>query len=327
MKRHARLPAKSCATPDRPPTWALLASHLEYVHEAALAVLATTGDSQLEAVGLAPSQWRLQLANVVRLGAIAHDLGKANDHFQDMLRRRRLGAQGLRHEWVTLVVLEDTNVQRWLRGILDFACEWSLVLWAVTGHHPSHDRPSPPGEAPSGSGNSEMRLLLGHADFSECLSCIAAKFDLRTPPELCDSTISLVRTAPDNAFTRITRAFRESHRTWTRLNSEQRRFAAACKACLIAVDVAGSALPREHSRMTDGARWIAQSLNNRPTAEQLLSLAEERLSGKQVRPFQKAVASASGRCVSAVPRAITGQWFCYSTKSAVPSSIRMPGMN
>jgi hypothetical protein len=37
-------------------------------------------------------------------------LGKANDHFQGMIRRTRdvrVNPQGLRHEWVTLLMLHE----------------------------------------------------------------------------------------------------------------------------------------------------------------------------------------------------------------------------
>ena len=70
-----------------------------------------------------------------------HDLGKANDHFQGMIygtRDVRQNPQGLRHEWVTLLMLEQ--LREWLLpalggSIVDFA----IVEWAVAGHHPAMD--------------------------------------------------------------------------------------------------------------------------------------------------------------------------------------------
>ena len=47
-------------------------------------------------------------------GRVLHDLGKANDQFQAMVRHRRKEPQGLRHEWVSLLMVEESNLYEWL---------------------------------------------------------------------------------------------------------------------------------------------------------------------------------------------------------------------
>src|SRR5437763_14627776 len=86
-----------------------LSGHLADVLEAATRVLDATGDDQLRALGLDPDQYRDRLRQCVRLAAAVHDIGKANDHFQGMIRGVRdvrQNPQGLRHEWVSVLILQ-----------------------------------------------------------------------------------------------------------------------------------------------------------------------------------------------------------------------------
>jgi CRISPR-associated endonuclease/helicase Cas3 len=115
MQKFDRLLAKS-KEEDEP--WSdsmLLHVHLADVHNAASRVLDATGDDQLKALGLPVDEYREQLRRVVLLAAATHDLGKANDHFQGMIHKTRdvrTNPQGLRHEWVTLLLLR--RLRDWL---------------------------------------------------------------------------------------------------------------------------------------------------------------------------------------------------------------------
>ena len=42
------------------------------------------------------------------------------------------------------------------------ASDWLIVQWAIGGHHPAYNRPSPPRLAVDGAGE-KLTLLLGHA--------------------------------------------------------------------------------------------------------------------------------------------------------------------
>src|SRR5688500_259427 len=107
----ARLWAKrwdKCNGPPLPHDF--LARHLDDVYQAALRILDSTGDEQLLAVGLLPDMWRDRLRRIVLLAAAVHDLGKANNHFQGMISGTRdvsVYPQGLRHEWVSLLMLHQ----------------------------------------------------------------------------------------------------------------------------------------------------------------------------------------------------------------------------
>ena len=150
-----RLWAKSKAKDEIERPSMFLHGHLQDALAAADHVLAATADDQLAALGLNVDACRERFVRCVRLAAAAHDLGKANDHFFGMLLRTRdvrVKPQGLRHEWVSVLILEA--LKPWLLPAvggseLDFA----FVEWAVAGHHPAHDHASPPRECPPGAGD------------------------------------------------------------------------------------------------------------------------------------------------------------------------------
>lgn len=158
-----------------------LPGHLRDVYDAGRQLLDCTADQQLAALGLQPVDWSERLRRVVLLAAALHDLGKANNHFQEMVRRERI-FQGLRHEWVTLVLLQQDGWREWLSAALAVPDDdWYVLLWCIAGHHPAYHRPSPPGESPAGAGV-EMRLVQDHADFHACMEWFREVFRIGTPP-------------------------------------------------------------------------------------------------------------------------------------------------
>ncbi len=137
-----------------PPRSALFAEHLKDVLAAADRVLAATGDDQLTALGLPIEKYRDRFFRIVRLAAAIHDLGKANDHFQGMVRGQRdlrVTPQGIRHEWVTILMM--SWLRQWLLPVLSGSeLDCSMAEWAVAGHHPAVDHQSPPKSCPDGAG-------------------------------------------------------------------------------------------------------------------------------------------------------------------------------
>lgn len=236
--------SKGPADPMRPSMY--LGQHLQDVYQAAIRILDATGDQQLQALGLDPVQYRDRFRRCVLLAAAVHDLGKANDHFQGMLhgtRNVQVNPQGLRHEWVTVLMLQD--LKDWLLPAVDGnELDFALVEWAVAGHHPAHHHESPPRSCPPGAGT-DLCLHANWGDYGDILGQLNRTFSLSEElPQVRDS-ISLV--GSKNAFLQLTEWSRSALRTWeTRLKkSPDARLVAAIKTCLIGADVAGSALPRE----------------------------------------------------------------------------------
>lgn len=270
----------------------LLPGHLKDVHKAAGKVLDATGDEQLRAVGLNPGSYRGRLRRCVQQAAAVHDLGKANDHFQTMVRGKRDGLvrpQGLRHEWVTVLMLQE--LKTWLLPFIGDETDFRIVEWAVSGHHPAAHHCSPPRLCPPGAG-ADIKFYVADEDFLRTLEWLKQTFSLGEIPAMNLEPRSLV--GLNNVFGKLGEWERESRRIWNErfLHEAEGRFVAVVKNCLIAADVAGSALPTKVSGADSiNWGWIGESFSAKPQPEDLQSIVDERLDGKEPREFQKEVAN------------------------------------
>jgi CRISPR-associated endonuclease/helicase Cas3 len=286
-----RLWAKSKRREDDPHLSMFLPGHLKDVYQSADRVLTATASDQLAALGLDSAAYRDRLRRIVLLAAAVHDLGKANDHFQGMVRgERRDIPQGIRHEWVTVLLL--AQLREWLlpavgRNEDDFA----IVEWVVSGHHPAHNHASPPRSCPPGAG-AEITFRTGENDFAQALGWLGRAFDRGTPPTIPNVTRNLV--GADNIFAELAGWFRRSQQTWDRLKrTPDGRLVAAAKNALIAADMAGSVLPREEPNNPHLWDWITKSFAEKPRPEELQVVVDHRLNGGTPREFQNAVRDSS----------------------------------
>jgi CRISPR-associated endonuclease/helicase Cas3 len=253
-----------------------LVGHLRDVHTAAGKVLVATEIDQLMALGLDSSHYLDRLRRCVLLAAALHDLGKANDHFQGMLLKKRQHLmQGLRHEWVTLLIVQQ--LKPWLMpAVGNSEMDWAIVEWAVTGHHPARSHDSPPRNCPANTGATELHLHLDMPDFMECLNWLQKTFNLHLPlPELRNDTVHLIGGNP--VYGKLVRWAKDARKLWETFENNDRRFVAAVKLCLIASDIAGSALPPRHAENPQHWNWISKSFEHKPTddnIQQIVSLRE-----------------------------------------------------
>ncbi len=306
-----RLLAKSSQTPDAPRRAETLSSHTANVMAAAQTLLDETADTQLSAIGLPGTVWKERFCRAVLLAAFCHDLGKANDQFQSMVRHSREQKQAIRHEALSLLIIQETPLREWLSATLEEPEELSFLLWAAAGHH----RKFPPDEPAAGTGV-RLSLFLEHADFRRTLSVGAKWLGLNAPPDLANLTWQL--TGSTSPHRRLMKAKRKAAAFWASCNADKRRFLAAVKACLIAADVAGSALPKEGEKISG---WIRRALDQKPTSDHLQKIIDERLQGMPLRPFQEAL----GRTTT---RVVLAQAGCGSGKTLgayVWASQRAPG--
>ena len=185
------------------------------------------------------------------------------------------------------------------------------LIRAAAGHH----RKFPPDEQDTGTGV-RLSLFLDHTDFQRTLSVGKDRLGLDDPPALADFTWGL--TGPASPHQLLKRERRKAAAFWDSCSDDKRRFLAAVKACLIAADVAGSALPKEGEKISG---WIRKALHQRPTPSQLRSVIDERLQGMPLRPFQESLGKTTARMVLA-------QAGCGSGKTLgayVWASRRAPG--
>lgn len=333
-----RLWAKSLPPNAEPTTSMFLPGHLADVYHAAERVVIETGDDQLRALGLNAEKYRDRFKRCVLLAAAVHDLGKANDHFQGMIRGVRdvrINPQGLRHEWVSVLLLRDKQLREWLLPAVDGSeSDLAIVEWAVGGHHPAYDRPSPPRTAQPGTGTT-IQVLTESEDFSRCLEVVGVN---GPRPVLPASEWRLPLVGAGNVFLRIGEWFRDARRTLP-LPDDERRFVAAIKNTLVAADVAGSAIPRQ--RPNDPDRWamIDAALRHKPYPGGLQAVADLRLAGKRPRPFQELVRDSkspvtfvkagcgSGKTLAAYLWAAKNSpcrrlYFCYPTTGTATEGLR-----
>jgi CRISPR-associated endonuclease/helicase Cas3 len=323
--------------PWREQMW--LPAHLVDVYLAADEVLRCTADDQLRALGVAPESVDNRFRQIVKLAAALHDLGKANNHFQEMLRRSRT-IQGLRHEWVTIFMLTQFGFREWLRPIVaGHEADWSIVLWAIAGHHPAYDRPSPPRAVDAGAGDC-LECLVDHADFGECLVRLQGLFGLGPPPEFQTSKV-LPLVGGGDVFTTIAEWFITEAVRWEqwRRDPQLRGLVAATKNCLVSADVAGSALPRQFSDLSERNAWIRDAFSNTPPPDRIRRIVQRRLNGAVLKPFQIAVANStapvtlvrggcgSGKTLAAYLWAATQYptrrlYFCYPTTGTATEGYR-----
>lgn len=284
---YKRLLAKSSKSPDDPKLPETLPGHLLATGGVANVILERCGGSCLGAFGLSEEAWRDRLRTAVLRGALLHDLGKANSHFQQMVRGKRTQPQALRHEYVGLWLL-TTNpaLHDWVFDGCD-PLEAAAATYAIAGHHLQLETTT----ALEGhkSGDLSLDVYLDHVDVTTALDAAAAVLGLGPPPRLQEVSISLLG-SPRLPGAR--RHLLEAGRWWERAVGPERLFVATVKALVIAADVVASAVPRAGM---DAADWAARALARVCQAEELQHIADVRLGSLLPRPFQEQTAASESR--------------------------------
>lgn len=247
---------------------------------------AVTGAEILSACGLDVGRWSAPFSEAVLLGALLHDIGKANSQFQAMVHLATRRQQALYHESVGLwVVASCPALNDWVFDGVEADVRWA-VLRAIAGHHLRFD----PGSSfePISSGSSNLTVFLGHPDFTSALEHIRARRGLEVrPPQLSDISISLESFQPDAVRTLLL----NGDRWWSAAENDVRRFAAAVAATVVAADVCGSARWRSGEADT----WAAETLERRVDERRFIAAADKRLGSRPIRPFQAEVAASRSR--------------------------------
>lgn len=180
-----------------------------------------------------------------------HDIGKANDGFQNAVKKK--GDQLLRHEHLSGLILALPAIQDWLAQEPRLDCD--IVLSAVSGHHlkasPKDElRYNAFGQPISVTGDS----LILHADnpeFQTCLDAVAERLKMPRCNAKIETYWSLATSAGESgqSIDELRQAVekRFGPRAKQTLRADERRHSLlmAAKAAVIAADAAGSGLVRE----------------------------------------------------------------------------------
>lgn len=270
-----RLLAKSTKTPENPESGRSLEDHIFRVHEniSLIAIPVLENIKMLRNISVENERFKF----ICELAALFHDLGKANDHFQKMIRKK-LEIQGLRHENVSLFLL----ARYW--DHFKFESQWEAValFTAVAGHHfkfpEEGDRPG-----------LNLTVYESNIDYQTIISRINQTCGLDIPLFNKDWTISLkprdIESLKNDAFSKIVKAIRCVEK-----DDNYKLIVSSVKSLLHSADIAGSILTDRDIKI-----WLQSSLGIHLTEDSLSKIASEKLNGNNPREFQQNVRNSTSK--------------------------------
>src|SRR5262249_47957709 len=243
---------------------------------------------------------------ILRVEALFHDIGKANEDFYRAVTEKGFVTQTLRHEHLSALLLCLPDVRQWLaqNGRLDV----DIITAAVLSHHlKATDGNSEEYKArgwkwchPRGK-SSFVRLHLQHGEVRTALDRIAAIANLKERPELGFSIWSATEHWVQTAWQNGSNAARNFARL-IRRDKQRLALLLAVKAGVIVADSAASGLFRENHKLED---WIddvvhSRAISHEEVASAILNPRVEQISKKRgepfsLRPFQEKTAEQGSR--------------------------------
>lgn len=186
-----------------------------------------------------------------------HDLGKANDGFQDAVQRR--GDQVLRHEHLSGLILLLPELSDWMQEHFDA----DIVLSAVLGHHlkssPASGRDYPAVAEPMSEAGESLLVHARDPEFRDILATVATYTGIpHCTPEVPEYWSLYGDRAADHGQAiealreKLVRRFRRFGRSLEN-DPGRRALLLAIKAAVIVADAAASGLARENHPIVD---WL-----------------------------------------------------------------------
>ena len=191
MNTFDHLLAKKPVDPGNPAQEETLFGHTQRVFEMARLLTGVLEQGLKDTIGLDQATFK-QWEKAVWIAAWMHDWGKANDHFQKMIRNSSF-KQGVRHETISLIMIAE--LEPWLKAMWDDLPPWAkcAALYSVSGHHLKF--PDPYAEVRTGT---MVNILFNGTDRAEAIH-INLQARVRVFPEpapaLTDMSFSVEVTA------------------------------------------------------------------------------------------------------------------------------------
>lgn len=280
------------------PAYARLLPHLRAVERAGETIVEVVGALILEQLDLPVVLWLPRLRKAIRVGCLCHDIGKANESFQKMVRRKLdPKLQPIRHELLSALLLTDKSypIRQWALNLLeedgraaDTEILLDCVIGAVAGHHLKLDEEwKRAALALQGGCGIMLKAVLTHPDLKPLFG-----------DSVFDTEISFSLIDGESSYLGLRRMpFSMSSNRWRKTlqkESEWWRFAAAVKALVTAADVAGSAMLPEKGKVVI-RQWVQDTLSKRVSTNLMQEVVDERLKGQSPREFQKAIGESKVR--------------------------------
>ena len=197
----------------------------------------------------------------LRIAALFHDIGKANEEFYKAVEEG--GDQTFRHEHISALILHLPQVRFWLNHkTLDV----EVITAAVLSHHlKASEKGDRQWASPNkGSRSKPVRLYLLHDEVKNILQEITKIAGLDVPPELSFSTFS-----QDAMWGKAWKEGMDTANKFIReITNERRNLLLAVKAGLIAADAVASGIVREQERIKKTIDdWIEDVVHNKAITE------------------------------------------------------------
>lgn len=193
----------------------------------------------------------------LRIAALFHDIGKANEDFYEVVSRGSFLQQSLRHEHLSALILHLPTVRQWLSQNKSLDVE--IITAAVLSHHL---KAAEGGDWKWGQSKAKsfVRLFCAHPEVKAVLERIREVADLADSIEISVETWA--------ARSPWTEAWQDGILSARRFNREIRSSAAqtkcslllAVKAAVIVADAASSGLVREGHTIDD---WIDEVVHSK----------------------------------------------------------------
>ncbi len=194
----------------------------------------------------------------LRVAALFHDIGKANEEFYKAVTGKC--DQTFRHEHISALILHLPLVRAWLNHK---PLDVEVITAAVLSHHlkASEKGDRQWGSPNKGSRNKPVQLYLLHDEVKNILQEIAEIANLTAPPELPFSTFS-----QDAIWGKAWKEGITTAKNFMRgITDERRSLLMAVKAGLIISDAAASGLVREDKNIDE---WIEDVVHGAAIASQ-----------------------------------------------------------
>lgn len=197
-------------------------------------------------------------AGTLRAAAGFHDLGKANDGFQDVVERK--GEQAIRHEHFSTLLMFDQRCWEWLKG--QPMVDWEVALSAVLTHHLQAPESDP--IRPLSRFRKSVRLLVGE-EYDQLRAVICERLRLSGDWPKGPEDWTFGRSAGGERVPSRKNALKDALEEFDASCEDQRkRLLWAVRAGLIAADAAASGLFREAK---DRAEWLAERFDRLETCD------------------------------------------------------------
>ena len=284
-----------------------LVGHTADVVNAVTTLVDTLGDRLIEQFGLKCSS--SQLRATARLAAYIHDWGKANEHFQMVVRHKRNPLnepQIIRHEVASMLLAWE--FKEWLeQGEGDFL----TAVVAAGGHHlklggKAGKQNDELGEIRQ-SGDDKLSLYIfdtvnGKVEYNNHFRQLL-KYGIKT----LDLSKNIKLSKKPSSLWSVQYIKKQQFEVREFLSDKWQPdsvFLAVIKALLIAGDAVGSAIPTTNLSIK---KWITEEIKQTLDEIKLQQVVNNRLDGKELRPFQIHLAQSSTRVTLARAGCGTGK--------------------